>query len=183
MHSYPFRSSQLAFCSSYMQQHLKSMHWILALMYKHFQRFFLVYSDSELTRKNYRAVKMAAGAIRVCVLEGIYAKMTDLGLPLSLAVELQYRVLRLDSSLWTARLSNGGYSAVSLFRPLQRRRPRCRRQRRKPKPSHQPISSLTFWRNCGKFVCSKRHYYKPLTPHFSIKSTPWDQNCKLPGRQ
>ena len=53
-------------------------------------------------------MKMAPGAIRVCVLEGIYANMTELGLPLSLAVELQYRGLRLDSSLWTARLSNGG---------------------------------------------------------------------------
>ena len=70
---------------------------------------------------------MAAGAIRVCVLEGIYTKMTELSLPLSLAVELQYRGLHLDSSLWTARLSNGGYS-VSLFWPLQRRCPRRRRQ-------------------------------------------------------
>ena len=117
---------------------------------------------------------MAAGAIRVCVLEGIYAKMTELGLPLSLAVELQYRGLRLDSSLWTARLSNGGpwwnkffrvgpkfvpggggpilgggrvqikrdsYS-VSLFWPSQRCRPMRHRQQRKPKPSHQLISSL-----------------------------------------
>ena len=84
---------------------------------------------------------MAAGAIRVCVLEGIYAKMTELGLPLSLTVKLQYHSLRLDSSVWTARLSNGGYSA-SLFWPSQHRHPRRRRQRRKPKPSHQPISSL-----------------------------------------
>ena len=58
---------------------------------------------------------MVAGAIRVCVLEGIYTKMTELGLPLSLAVELQYRGLRLDSSLWTVRLSNGGYSACELI--------------------------------------------------------------------
>ena len=69
---------------------------------------------------------MAAGAIRVYVLEGIYAKMMELGLPLSLAVELQYHGLRLDSPLWTACLSNGGYS-VSLFWPSQRRRPRCRK--------------------------------------------------------
>ena len=66
-----------------------------------------------------------AAAIRVCVLEGIYAKMTKLGLPLSLTVELQYRGLRLDSSLWTVRLSNGGYS-VSLFWPSQHRCPRHR---------------------------------------------------------
>ena len=66
-----------------------------------------------------------AGAIPVCVLEGIYAKMTELGLPLSLAVELQYRSLRLESSLWTVRLSNGGYS-VSLFWLSQHCRPRRR---------------------------------------------------------
>ena len=59
---------------------------------------------------------MAAGGIRVCVLEGICAKMTELDLPLSLAVKLQYRGLHLDSSLWTAHLSNGGYS-VSFFGP------------------------------------------------------------------
>ena len=67
--------------------------------------------------------------------------MTEVGLPLSLAVKLQYRGLRLNSSLWTAGLSNGGYS-VSLFWPSQQCRPRRPRQRRKPKPSHQPISSL-----------------------------------------
>ena len=44
-----------------------------------------------LVEITYYYLKMAAGAIRVCVLEGIYAKMTELGLPLSLAVELQYR--------------------------------------------------------------------------------------------
>lgn len=74
------------------------------------------------------------------MLEGPYAKMTELGFPLSLAVELQCRGLRLDSSLWTARLSNGGYS-VSLFWPSQRRGPRRRRRRRKPKTNHQPICS------------------------------------------
>ena len=78
-----------------------------------------------------------AAAIRVWVLEGIYAKMTELGLPLSLAVKLQYRGLRLDSLLWTARLSNGG--SVSLFWPSQHHHPR---QRRKPKPSLQSISTL-----------------------------------------
>jgi len=52
-------------------------------------------------------------------LEGIYAKMTELGLPLSLTVELQCG-FRLNSSLWpwTARPSNGGYS-ISLCWSLQ----------------------------------------------------------------
>ena len=76
------------------------------------------------------------------MLEGTYAKMTELGLPLSLAVELQCRGLRLDSSLWTARLSNGGYS-VSLFWPSQRHRPRRRRRRRKPGTSLQLPNPIT----------------------------------------
>ena len=120
-----------------------------------------------------RAVKMAAGAIRVCVLEGIYAKMTELGLPLSLAVELQSRGLRLNSSLWTARLSNGRYS-VSLFWPSQRRHPRRRRQRRKPKPGHQPISSFNPVRS-GKTVGSsyvqKDTTTNRLPPGFSLKAS------------
>jgi len=120
------------------------------------------------------AVKMAAGTIRVCVLEGIYAKMTELGLPLSLAVELQYRGLHLDSSLWTARLSNSGYS-VSLFWPSQRRRHRRCRQRRKPKPSHQPISLLNPVRSgetVGSSYVQKDTTTNRLPPGFPLKAHP-----------
>ena len=108
------------------------------------------------------------------MLEGIYAKMTELGLPLSLAVELQYRGLRLDSSLWTVCLSNGGYS-VSLFWPSQCRRPRCRRQRRKPKPSHQPISSLNLVRSgetVGSSYVQKDTTTNRLPPTFPLKAHP-----------
>ena len=120
------------------------------------------------------AVKMAADAIRVCVLEGIYAKMTELGLPLSLAVELQYRGLHLDSSLWTARLSNSGYS-VSLFWPSQRRRHRRCRQRRKPKPSHQPISLLNpvcSGETVGSSYVQKDTTTNRLPPGFPLKAHP-----------
>jgi hypothetical protein len=69
----------------------------------------------------YYSKKMnVGGAIRVCVLESPHAKMTELGCPLSLVVELQCCGLHLDTLLWTVRLSNGGY-LVSLFWPLQRR--------------------------------------------------------------
>ena len=51
------------------------------------------------------------------MLEDPYAKMTELGFPLLLVVELQCRSLCLDSSLWIASLSNGGYS-VSLLQSL-----------------------------------------------------------------
>lgn len=66
--------------------------------------------------------------------------MSELGLPLSLAVELQSRNLRLDSSLWTARHTNGGYS-VSFFWPSPRYKRRRRRRPRKPQHSRQAISN------------------------------------------
>ena len=69
--------------------------------------------------------------------------MSELWLPLSLAVELQSHELqshdlRLDSSLWTAHHTNGGYS-VSFFWPSP-----CykRRQPRKPQNSCQAISNV-----------------------------------------
>jgi len=83
----------------------------------------------------------ASAAIRVNVLEGNYARMTELGLPLSLAVELQSRNLCLASSLWTAHSSSGGYS-VSFFWPSLPGKRRCRRRRRKP-PNNHPATSTT----------------------------------------
>ena len=82
-----------------------------------------------------------SAAIHVCVLEGNHARLTELGLPLSLAVELQSHNLRLDSSLWTARSSNGGYSVLFFWPSLQRKRSR-RRRRRKP-PNNHPATSTT----------------------------------------
>ena len=61
---------------------------------------------------------MAAGAaVQVCVVEGTCTKITETSLSVSLTVELQCQGLCIDTSLWTACLSNGGY-LVSLFGPL-----------------------------------------------------------------
>ena len=110
----------------------------------------------------------ASAAIRVCVLEGNYARMPELGLPLSLAVELQSRNLRLDSSLWTARSSNGGYS-VSFFWPsLQRKRRRHRRQR-KP-PNNHPATTTTNLLST---------YLPPESGHLSNTSGPASGNSKF----
>ena len=110
----------------------------------------------------------ASAAIRVCVLEGNYARMPELGLPLSLAVELQSRNLRLDSSLWTARSSNGGYS-VSFFWPsLQRKRRRRRRRQRKP-PNNHPAASTT----------NLLSTYLPLESHLSNTSGLASGNSKF----
>ena len=107
-----------------------------------------------------------SAAIHVCVLEGNHARLTELGLPLSLAVELQSHNLRLDSSLWTARSSNGGYS-VSFFWPsLQRKRSR-RRRRRKP-PNNHPATSTT------KLLSTNL----PLESHLSNTSGPAPGNSE-----
>ena len=50
-------------------------------------------------------------------------------------------------------------------------------------PANLFIEPSKFWWDCGKFVCPERYYYKPFTHRFSIKSTLWDKNSKLPGRQ
>ena len=121
----------------------------------------------------------AGAAIRVSVLEGSYVKMAELGLypfKMSLTVELHCRSLRLDSLLWTVHLSNGGYS-VSLFWPSQQRHPRCRRQRRKAKTSHQPVSSpnpaFNYYNPSGESVSSLHAKKLRLCHSYSINCTPW----------
>ena len=61
---------------------------------------------------------MASGAtICVCVLEGQYAQLSNLGFPVSLVMELQQGGLRLDNAKWSSRLSDAGFS-VSFFWPV-----------------------------------------------------------------
>jgi len=82
---------------------------------------------------------MASGAtIRVCVLEGQYAELSNLGFPVSLAVELQQGGLCLDNAKWSSRLSDAGFS-VSFFWPIARTT-RRRRHRRRRKPKTHPNS-------------------------------------------
>ena len=57
-----------------------------------------------------------SGPISLCVLEGLYAHPTQLGFPLSVAVELQSSNLLLDSAKWSTRQSEGGFS-VTFFWP------------------------------------------------------------------
>ena len=58
--------------------------------------------------------KMASGAtIRVCVLEGQYAQLSNLGFPVFLAVELQQGGLCLDNAKWSSCLSDAGFRCPS----------------------------------------------------------------------
>jgi len=55
--------------------------------------------------------KMASGpTICVCVLEGQYAQLSNLGFPIFLAVELQQGGLCLGNAKWSSRLSDAGFS-------------------------------------------------------------------------
>ena len=53
---------------------------------------------------------MADKAIRIAVLEGDFASLCALGLPLSLGVQLQQSCLKLSEAHWTARSTGGGFS-------------------------------------------------------------------------
>jgi len=64
---------------------------------------------------------MADRAIKVSVLEGNFAALCNLGLPLSVSIQL-------PDALWTVRSSSSGFS-VSLFWPS--RRDGVKKQRRK----------------------------------------------------
>ena len=86
--------------------------------------------------------------IRVSVLEGDFAVMSSIGLPLSLCVQLQVSCLKLNEALWTARSTPDGFS-VSLFWPapapekVDGSRRKKRRKRRRAKASQVTLSSFS----------------------------------------
>ena len=76
---------------------------------------------------------MASGAtICVCVLEGQYAQLSNLGFPVSLAVELQEGGFCLDNAKWSSRLSDAGFS-VSFWPIVRTTQHHRHRRRRKPR--------------------------------------------------
>ena len=109
---------------------------------------------------------MASGAtIRVCVLEGQYAQLSNLGFPISLVMELQQGGLRLDNAKWSSRLSDAGFS-VSFFWPVawttQRRRHRQRRRKSRANPDSGNFTTITV---------SKQQRKSPPIPTFSREGT------------
>ena len=54
--------------------------------------------------------------IKVAVIEGDYADLCSLGLPLALSLQLQLLDLKLSGALWSAKASASGFS-VSLYWP------------------------------------------------------------------
>ena len=105
----------------------------------------------------------SAATIRVCVLEGQFTQLSNLGFPVSLAVELQQGGLCLDNAKWSSRLSDAGFS-VSFFWPIARTtQHRRHRWRRKPRtnPSSGNFRTTTIVTNQER-IC-------PPIPSFSRK--------------
>ena len=110
---------------------------------------------------------MASGAtIRVCVLEGQYAQLSNLGFPVSLVMELQQGGLRLGNAKWSSRLSDAGFS-VSFFWPVawttQRRRHRRRGRKSRANPDSENFTTTA--------VSKQQHKSPPIPTLFSREST------------
>ena len=69
-----------------------------------------------MQRQKKKKIKWLTSRIRVAVVEGDYANLCGLGLPLSLCLQLQTQNLRLSGALWLAKASASGFS-VSLYWP------------------------------------------------------------------
>ena len=83
-------------------------------------------------------LKMADGRIRVSVLEGSFAGLQGVGIPLPVCIHLQDLGLQFEGAQWTAKQSNTGFS-ISFFWPVQDRsafgvnRPGKKRRKRRKK--------------------------------------------------
>ena len=62
---------------------------------------------------------MADGRIRVSVLEGFFAGLEGVGIPLPVCIHLQDLGLQFGGAQWTAKQSNTKFS-ISFFWPVQR---------------------------------------------------------------
>ena len=67
-----------------------------------------------------KKLKMADGRIRVSVLEGSFAGLQGVGIPLPVCIHLQDLRLQLEGAQWTAKQSNTRFS-ISFFWPFQDR--------------------------------------------------------------
>ena len=109
---------------------------------------------------------MASGAtIRVCVLEGQYPQLSNLGFPVSLVMKLQQGGLRLDNAKWSSCLSDAGFS-VSFFWPVAWTTKHHRHRRRGRKPRANPDSG-----NFNTTTVRKQQRKSPPIPSFSREGT------------
>ena len=87
--------------------------------------------------------------IRVAVLESKYASLVDLGVPLSVSLQLQQLGLQLQQAQWTARHSLGGFS-ISFFWPaLDSSKSKPPRKQKKVKKSKMKSTAISVANQCS----------------------------------
>ena len=96
--------------------------------------------------------------IRVAVLEGTFACLSELGIPLPACIQMQSMGLKLGEATWTARSTNAGFS-VSFFWPTGWK-PTTRRVRKRKKRKAKHTSP-------DHVVEPKRGHTTPLKPHLN----------------
>ena len=122
---------------------------------------------------------MADRAIKVAVLEGDYASLCALGLPLSLSIQLQQSCLKLCGAQWTARSTDGGFS-VSLFWPSAPEKVKCgamlkkkkRKRRKRGKARVQAVQATipSPPEQCVIHESNKLSSSKKLSPYKALQS-------------
>ena len=113
--------------------------------------------------------------IRVAVLEGDYANLCGLGLPLSLSLTLQIRNLQLSGALWTGKTSASGFS-ISLYWPTTGTVPEKEKakktRRRQCKCKHKVIPRVSTGETTPELAksikCVQVNF--PINEHSSPKS-------------
>ena len=103
---------------------------------------------------------MADKVIKVAVLEGNFAALCNLGLPLSVSLQLQEMGLELPDALWTVRSSSSGFS-VSLFWPSKSDSVKKRKRKRKKRVKAKRIRTNVATQ-CLEPTESPEEYSKPL---------------------
>ena len=89
--------------------------------------------------------------IKVAVIEGDYADLCSLGLPLALSPQLQLQDLKLSGALWSAKTSPSSFS-VTLYWPIppgapltvdRKAKVKPRRKRKRGKAKQQAIPNVS----------------------------------------
>lgn len=101
---------------------------------------------------------MAETSLRVASLEGDFARLTTMGLPLAVALQLQQMALKLGDACWTAKHSNCGFS-ISLYwptpvsqvvKPTRFTQKKRRRRRKKKRPMTGTMEADRKSESCDK---------------------------------
>ena len=119
------------------------------------------------------------GPFKVAVLEGDFAAICDLGLPISLSLQIHSYDLKLSEAKWAATSSSSGFS-VSLYWPsavmTEKVKPKRKRRRRKhPKAS---ITNTVTDVATSPVSASEFNGYSDVTPNKAQSNKDDNQDSK-----